>query len=78
MIPTNRPLLLESFLPYALSLGSARKLMNKLPNIPKPGGLEEEGVAAGRFSKNQKQPGLQKETGLFHINFLAIFTQVLP
>jgi len=30
----------ESFLPYALSLGSAKKLMKKLPNIPKPGGMD--------------------------------------
>jgi len=26
----------DNFLPYALSLGSARKLMKKMPNIPKP------------------------------------------
>jgi len=31
----------DKFLPYALSLGSAKKLIKKMPNIPKPSGLDE-------------------------------------
>ena len=33
---TNAHAFWDSFLPYALSLGSAKKLMKKLPDIPKP------------------------------------------